>query len=399
MPVWHKATQEWVKQGRLIVLGIAQEQHGDRCRLYAQWQKFDFPILHDPINLLGAKVVPLMLAIDEQGIVRAVGPKLEDFEDTFLNKDFLAGEEAPPPAAKPSAPDIDALQKEAKQSNSIEAWRSLGDGLILWHGPDRLDEAISAYSHSLQIDPTDDLSQFRLGVCFLKRHESESRQPGDFQKAADLWGQALETDPNQYIWRRRIQQYGPRLNKPYPFYDWMAQAQTEVKERGEEPVAIQFPLSGSEIAQPVRKFLADSEKSSSPDPDGLLGRDTTGLIEVEVAVVPSRIRSGKSTRVHIDFLPAESLEAHWNNEAEPLRIWVDLPEGWETKSLLLSAPQPEEIESIEMRHIDFGILTPEGLDPGPIQITAYALYYVCEGKNGTCQFLRKDIKIQIEIVK
>ena len=380
------------------MLGIAQEQHADRCSLYAQWQKFDFPILHDPINLMGAKVVPLMLAIDETGVVRAVGPKLEDFEDTFLNKDFLAGEEAPPPAAKPSAPDIDALQKEAKQSNSIEAWRSLGDGLTLWHGPDRLDEAISAYSHSLQIDPTDNLSQFRLGVCFLRRHESESRQPGDFQKAADLWGKALETDPNQYIWRRRIQQYGPRLNKPYPFYDWIRQAQTEVKERGEDPVTIQFPLSGSEIAQPVRKFLADSEKSSSPDPDGLLDRDTTGLIEVEAAVVPSRIRSGKSTRVHIDFLPSESLEAHWNNEAEPLQVWVELPEGWETESLLLEAPQPEEIESTEMRHIDFGILTPEGLEPGLVSITAYALYYVCEGKNGTCQFLRKDIKMQIEIV-
>ncbi len=348
---------------------------------------------------MGAKVVPLMMAIDETGVVRAVGPKLEDFEDTFLNKDFLAGEAAPAPAAKPSAPDIDALQIKAKQSNSSEAWRSLGDGLTLWHGPDRLDEAITAYSHSLQIDPSDNLSLFRLGVCFLKRHESESRQPGDFQKAADFWGQALETDPNQYIWRRRIQQYGPRLNKPYPFYDWMEQAQTEVKKRGKDPVAIQFPLSGSEIAKPMRRFLADSEKVFSPDPDGLIDRDTIGLIEVEAAIVPSRIRSGKSTRVHIDFLPAESLQAHWNNEAEPLRVWVNLPEGWETESLLLSAPQPEEIESLEKRHIDFGILTPEGLEPGPVPITAYALYYVCEGKNGTCQFLRKDIKIQIEIVK
>lgn len=399
MPVWHKATQEWVKQGRLIVLGIAQEQHGDRCRLYAQWQKFDFPILHDPINIMGAKVVPLMLAIDETGVVRAVGPKLEDFEETFLNKDFLAGSSAPAPAAKPSAPDIDALQTRAEKSNSIEDWRSLGDGLTLWHETDRLNEAISAYTHGLQIDPTDDLSQFRLGVCFLKRHESESRQPGDFQKAVDLWGKALETDPNQYIWRRRIQQYGPRLNKPYPFYDWMTQAQTEVKERGTEPVTIHFPLSGSEIAQPMRKFLADSENASSPDPDGLLARDTINLIEAEAAVVPSRVRSGKSTRVHIDFLPSESLQAHWNNEAEPLRVWVDLPEGWETINQLLTAPQPEEIESSEMRHIDFGILTPEGLEPGTVPITAYALYYVCEGKNGTCQFLRKDIKIQIEIVK
>ncbi len=381
------------------MIGIAQEQHGDRCRLYAQWQKFDFPILHDPINIMGAKVVPLMLAIDETGVVRAVGPRLDDFEDTFLNKDFLAGAPTPSPATKPSAPDIDALQEKAKQSNSIEAWRSLGDGLTLWHGTDRIDEAISAYSNGLQIDPSDGASLFRLGVCFLKRHESGTRQSGDFQKAADFWNNALETDPNQYIWRRRIQQYGPRLNKPYPFYDWMAQAQKEVSERGEDPITIHFPLSSSEIALPMRKFLADSEKGSSSDPDGLIDRDSAGLIEVEAAVVPSRVRSGKSTQVHIDFIPSESLQAHWNNEAEPLRIWVDLPEGWETKNQLLSAPQPDEIESTEMRHIDFGILVPEGLEPGTVPITAYALYYVCEGKNGTCQFLRKDIKIQIEIVK
>jgi hypothetical protein len=39
------------------------------------------------------------------------------------------------------------------------------------------------------------------------------------QKAVQYWTMALDMDSNQYIWRRRIQQYGPRLEKPYSFYD------------------------------------------------------------------------------------------------------------------------------------------------------------------------------------
>ena len=114
MPVWHKATQEWVRQGRLAVLGIAQEHHSDRCRLFAQWKGFDFPILHDPINSLGPKVVPLMVAIDEYGIVRAVSPTLKDFEENFLDKHFEKPKQEQEQITKPSVPDIDLLYELAE---------------------------------------------------------------------------------------------------------------------------------------------------------------------------------------------------------------------------------------------------------------------------------------------
>ncbi len=52
------------------MLGVTQEQHADRCRLFAQWKQFGWPILHDPINLLEAPAVPIVVAIDEHGIVR-----------------------------------------------------------------------------------------------------------------------------------------------------------------------------------------------------------------------------------------------------------------------------------------------------------------------------------------
>ena len=64
--------------------------------------------------------------------------------------------------------------------------------------------------------------------------------------AVDFWSMALQEDPNQYIYRRRIQQYGARLGKPYPFYDWVESAQAEIRERGETPVDLTVPLTGAD---------------------------------------------------------------------------------------------------------------------------------------------------------
>ncbi|MGE3822568.1 MAG: TlpA family protein disulfide reductase, partial [Isosphaeraceae bacterium] len=88
MPVWHDRTREWVKRGQLKLLGVTQEQHPERCRLFAQWKGFDWPILHDPVNALESSAVPIIVAIDEHGIVRAVNPKPETFVETFLSKTY-----------------------------------------------------------------------------------------------------------------------------------------------------------------------------------------------------------------------------------------------------------------------------------------------------------------------
>jgi len=73
MPGWHTATKKWVAQKRLVVLGVAQEQHPDRCLLFARWKRMDMPIVYDPINALGCKGVPIAVAIDEHGVVRTAG--------------------------------------------------------------------------------------------------------------------------------------------------------------------------------------------------------------------------------------------------------------------------------------------------------------------------------------
>ena len=403
MPVWHEAAKKWVADGRLVMLGVIQEQHADRCRLFAQWQRFGWPILHDPINLLELQAVPIVVAIDEHGIVRAVRPDVETFEADFLNRTFADDASQPdPPALTPLGEDpgdptrIDAVREQASNQSTANAWRSLGDALAIWAGADGHDEALAAYERALALGPDDGNTLFRLGVIYRMRFDSPGRRAGDFQLAVDYWGRALATDPNQYIWRRRIQQYGPRLDKPYPFYDWVREAAAEVRARGEQPIALAVEPTGAEIAHPSKEFGASAGAAVSPDPQGRIHRDQGGLIRVEVAVVPAEVRGGETARVHVTFFPNPDVKAHWNNESEPLRLWIDPPEGWRVSDRLLAAPQGDRPETNEIRRLDFEVEAPSG-GHGVARAAAYALYYVCEDVGGTCLFLRQDIEIAVPI--
>ncbi len=378
-----------------MLLGVTQEQHPDRCRLFAQWKGFDWPILHDPINLLEAAAVPIVVAIDEQGVVRSVRPKPETLEQDFLDREFHTGGAAPVPM-RPPTPDPEQVARQAGAENTAPAWRRLGDALVLWGGANRVNEAIAAYEETLRRAPGDAIARFRLGVCYRLRSEGPKRHPGDFQAAVRAWDRAFAAHPNQYIWRRRIQQYGPRLEKPYPFYDWVDQATAEVRARGEKPIPLPVPPSGAEIAGPVREFGPEASPPRAPDPEGRILRDGDGLIRTEVVVVPSRIPAGQSARIHVSFHPNSRRMAHWNNEAEPLRLWIDPPPGWEISRRLLVAPQGDRPETNEVRRLEFEVRAP-ATGAGTVQFSAYALYYACENIGGTCRFLRQDIPITVEV--
>jgi tetratricopeptide (TPR) repeat protein len=397
VPVWHEATREWVKQGRLVLLGVTQEQHADRCRLFAQWKQFGWPILHDPINLLEAPAVPIVVAIDENGIVRAVRPRPETIEAEFLDKTFADD-------ARPEAPrsagllDAASLRRQAEASPTADGWRAVGDALTIWGGAERSDQAIDAYARAVALDPSDKNALFRLGVAHRMRHESVWRRPGDFQAAIDAWSRALELDPNRYIWRRRIEQYGPRLAKPYAFYDWVAQARAEISRRGESPVPLVEEPYGSELAGPARDVPAAKSVPSEPDPNGRIRRDEQRLIEADVAVVPRRIRPGQATRVHLTFRPSAARKARWNNESTPLRVWIAGAQGWTLSSHLLEAPQGDRPESIEVRRLDFEVKAPVTAE-GTTRLAAYAFYNTCEQEGGRCLFLRQDLTVELEAAR
>ncbi len=64
MPGWHERTQPFVDEDRLQVVGIVQEQHAERARLFMQWKGLAWPLLVDSLNLMGVEGIPLTYFLD-----------------------------------------------------------------------------------------------------------------------------------------------------------------------------------------------------------------------------------------------------------------------------------------------------------------------------------------------
>lgn len=375
------------------MLGIIQEQHPDRCALFMQWKQMDWPILVDSLNLYGIDVVPVTYAIDDHGIVRYINPSRGDFQA------FLAARyESPAVAAptEPDRPDIRRLETRARQDDTASAWLALGEALYLWSGERQMDSAIEAFERSARLQPEDGTAHFRLGTALRRRHESQELRADDFRRAVEHWARALDLNPNQYIWRRRLQQYGPRLDKPYPFYDWIDEARRDIRARGESPVPLRVEAVGAELAQPSRQFDADTGSSAEPDPRGRILRDDGRLVSAEITAVPPRIAPGATARVHVTLRPNAAVKAHWNNETDPLEVWIEPPAGWSTDRRLVRVPNPPEVLSTEPREIQFEVRSPPD-GTGEAHIPAYALYYVCEDVDGTCLYRRQDLEVRVHV--
>lgn len=345
-----------------------------------------------------ASGVPIVVAIDEQGIVRAVNPRVGDFEESFLRPSSGRGDLPGKSTGndRPTAPDLANLQSQAVKGRMADAWRRYADAVSLWGGPARATDAIAAYESALELAPNDPRLWFRLGVNLRARHETSARRPGDFAGAVNAWEKALEMNPDQYIWRRRIQQFGPRLDKPYPFYDWIDEARRDIVSRGEQPIPLEIDPSGSEVAGPLKGREEDHPEEKDPDPEGRIQRDVLGLITWETTTVPTNAVPGQPVRVHLAFRPNPNQKAHWNNEAEPLRVWLDPPKEWATSRRLLEAKQPPEPASTEERRLDFEVIVPPTAKY-TLEIRGYALYYVCEDEGGVCRYLRYDLSIKIPV--
>lgn len=382
-----------VREGKLQVLGIVEEQHPDRCALFMQWKGIDWPILVDSLNLLGVHGVPLVYLIDEQGVIRSAGPKPEDLPRLLeVRYPSLPS----PPSPHPIADPLDLAKKAPKREGDPASWMTYGDSLFLRGAKGDLDRCVEAYQEAIDLGAPPE-AWFRLGVALRRRHDSSRRQSGDFQRAVNAWGEALRRRPNQYIWRRRIQQYGPRLDKPYAFYDWVTKAREEIERRGETPVGLLVEPRGSEIASPISTLGVAESTRKEPDPDERIQRDKAPLVKVDVAAVPGEVRPGKASRIHIVLRPDPERRAHWNNEAGGLIVWLSPPRGLQVHRFQLSLPPaPVEI-SEEPREVDFEALVSKDATGGVLIVPAYALYSVCEGKTGVCKYLRQDFEIPLRV--
>jgi hypothetical protein len=394
VPGWHEATRQLANEGKVQVVGIIQEQHPDRCRLFMQWKGMDWPILVDSQNLLDVSAVPITLLIDEYGVIRGRGGRARgarEAVEAFIARTFEPPERQP----GPRKPDLVALEKATATGRS-ETFRAYGEAILACGDTDRIDRSINAFQKAVELDPEDGRAHFRLGVAHRMHYDSSQGQAEDFQRAVAQWSRALAIDPNQYIWRRRIQQYGPRLDKPYPFYDWVVTARVEIGARGEEPAPLVVEPRGSEFAAPVREFTADVD-AVNPDPLGRVLRDEEEFVQSVIVAVPAAVEPGGVARIHLMFEPLSETEAHWNNEAEPMILWVDPPEGWQVDSRAFTYPLPPEVVTKEQRTIEVEVRAPENARGRSVTIPAYALYYVCEDVNGLCMYRRQDLEMRIGI--
>jgi hypothetical protein len=389
--VWHAKTESLQRAGKIRMVGIIEEQHPDRARLFMQWKQMDWPILVDSLNLFQMTAVPVTVLIDERGIVRKIGPNEADV-DAFLEE----GRSESDPSAAVVPPDLEQL-RIAAESGGVDEWRRFASAVVLWGQGTDLERGIEAFQRAVALSPEDGETHFRLGVAYRKRYDSAHRVDGDFAAAVRHWGRALAIDPNQYIWRRRIQQYGPRLDKPYSFYDWVNTARSEIRERGEVPSVLLVEPGGAEFAAPSREFAAVSRRAVDPDPEGRIQRDVEGFVSVETTVVPSQARPGQPVRIHLVFRPNPAIKAHWNNEAADLALWVDPPEGWRVDGPLHTVANPPEAVDRMPRRIEFELQCAPNATAGEITIRCHALYYACEDATGVCVYRRQEIPVRVPV--
>ena len=395
--MWQKAVKEHVDAGEMVAIGVVQEQHPDRTLLYRQWRELDWPIAVDSLGTLEyVKAVPIPMGIDEMGIVqyaRFQPRQLDEFLKTEYEKLDI-----PDDYNRAEIPAIEKLRALAEERNTAEAWRELGEATFNFGSADELSLAAAALEKSIELDPGRGQGHFALGAVLRRRYESSHRHAGDQQAAIAQWGAAMEINPNQYIWRRRIQQYGPRLNKPYNFYFWIAQARKEITARGEEPLALTIEPMGSEIAA---RSGGDDESALQPvrnlDPEGRIDRDSKNLIGIETMVTPAKVKPGKMVRVRVTFRPNEKTHPLWNNEVDDLLMWVGVEGDLELGERHLSFLNPEQPETHEIRQLEFELAIDAAAGKQSVRLPAYALYYVCEDEGGVCYYLRHDFEVAFEI--
>ena len=373
MPGWHAKTKDLVEAGTLVVAGIAPEQHGDRMQLFLQWKEMEhMDVLLDSYNLYGLTAVPYTYLIDEAGIVRARNPKQEDL------KKFLA------------APPIDISTAPKAYREPFHDWAVEAD--------------LSSNERTREVTPAE--VDFKLGVAHRKVYDlgPEAGDPRHLERAIYYWRRALERNPGNYIWRRRLQQYGPRLDKPYPFYDWVATARADLRKRGVDPHPLRAEPSGAEIAKPAKSATAHT--FVDPDPERHLPEDLTKVVQCRVLVVPHTKKPAHAMRVQLTLTPSSLHMAKWNDVPEAPTIQMIPQAGWQASppEIILhpDAKESPEVLAGAARQIEFEVsrIDPAGDNHSPFACTLY--YSICHGESRLCQLLRRDLLVEhklIEILK
>ncbi|HKQ47998.1 MAG TPA: tetratricopeptide repeat protein [Phycisphaerae bacterium] len=341
---WFERTRTHVAAKKVVVLGVDHEQHADRGRLFAQWRGLTGPILHDPLDLSLVTELPMVVAIDEEGVVRAIQPSLDKIEKTFINKKSKKKNIPKPEEAE--LPDPRVTRRTAEEAREPSASRAHADALVLSGLPPQIDEAIKVYREVIAIDPKEAWSLFRLGVAYRIRYEREERQPDDFQAAVDAWSQAVRFAPTNAIFRQRLQQYGPAIEDSRPSYEWILAARQDLARRGQQPIALENePLAMELSAGPVR-----GSKNAAPT-KGKHPSDHGGQMMIETTVVRAAdAKHANKAEVHVTLRPSG---VQWEDGKAPLRIWFEKSKSARPERAYLEFPKANPASGSEARTISF----------------------------------------------
>lgn len=363
MPGWHSRTKNLVAEGKIQTFAIAPEQYGERMSLFQQWQGLDFPVLMDPLNLLEVKAVPITLLVDEGGTIRYRNPKPKDVS-TFLSSEYqnLKNKQKQPPLH----PLSDAFFQALNAKDTRPALQAL-----LLH---------ASLSETEELSPE---LAFQAGVVARWLYDQEA-DPKQFQTAVNFWQKALSEIPGQYIWRRRIQQYGPRLDKPYPFYNWIETARKELTARGKTPIILTVEPSGSEVAGPARNKKEAPTSRPFPEAKNKLPNEDE-LLAISATFIPHTDRKD-SQRIHFHLAPQKGAE--WSSDAQEIELWL-LSENEDPLLIPSDASTlaPEIESSAEPRTLEAEIA------PSQLEKAELVIYYsLCEKENSVCRFLKTEWK-------
>ncbi len=386
---WREQTKAAVADKKVVLVGVMLDHHCDRCRLFAQWQEIDAPLLHDPLDLAGVRKVPTVVGLDEAGIVRVINPNPSEIGKVFLDKP----ERRPPKDTRTAVeklPDPKYTRRMAGEARDAGGWRSHGETLNLSGDPDLFPEAIEAYAQAIQLEPKDARAHFGLGVAYLARYECGHRQPGDFQSAIDAWRAACGHEPKNGVYRSRIQQYGLRHEKRAEMYGWIGTARKEIQGRGQTPTPLTVEPAEIECAKPQKRFKVLKEpqgRSFSGEPDA------ANLVEFEGVVVPALSKKRPDyVQLLLIFRPNQS---RWSGGADgpPLAVQLEPPEGVTLSRRLVELIGDDEDTETGVRTLYVEARLPKQVKE-PIVIKGRAFYRLDSG-GGEAGWRCRDIEIKI----
>ena len=109
------------------------------------------------------------------------------------------------------------------------------------------------------------------------------------------------------------------------------------------------------------------------------------------------VAPGEVARVYFVLRPNAAVQAHWNNEVDPLLVWVTPPDGWQVDRNGLTTTPPPEAVSSETREVQLEVKVPPEADGPRGILSAYSLYYVCEDVDGVCLYRRQDLSVPVRL--